>query len=180
MGQKFNKLQKEHHDFIREQKIFFSGTAAATGQVNVSPKGLDSLRIISDTRIVWLNYTGSGNETAAHLMQNPRMTIMFCSFGENPLILRLYGKAEILHEHDNLWEKYIAMFPETDGARQLFLLDITLVQSSCGFGVPFYEFKGERTKLAEWIKNKGDSIKNYRKEKNSLSLDGFSTDISDK
>ncbi|NQZ69864.1 MAG: pyridoxamine 5'-phosphate oxidase family protein, partial [Lentisphaeria bacterium] len=100
MGAKFPNLETKHIDFIEKQHLFFTGTAGAEGFVNVSPKGLDSFRIIDESTVVWLNLTGSGNETAAHVLENERMTIMFCSFAEQTLILRLYGNATVIHRQD--------------------------------------------------------------------------------
>ncbi len=169
-----NKLQ----EFIKKQKVFFVGTARSKGRVNISPKGMDTFRIINSTKIVWLNLTGSGNETAAHLLKNDRMTIMFCSFEEKPLILRLYGNASIYHERDEEFKTHITLFPRIMGSRQIIEMDVDLVQISCGFAVPFMDFKEERTQLSSWFKNKGvDGIKKYWEEKNTISIDGFETNI---
>ena len=178
MGKQFKQLDESHIKFIQNQKIFFTGTAGATGLVNVSPKGMDSFRVISAHEILWLNYTGSGNETAAHILQNPRMTVMFCSFTEEPLILRIYGTAQAVHPTDAEWQEKISFFGNPLGARQIFRLAIELVQTSCGFAVPFYEYKGERNSLVKWAENKGnEGIRDYWQEKNKTSLDGFPTGI---
>lgn len=178
MGQKFEKLEQSHIKFIDEQKIFFTGTAANTGLVNVSPKGMDSFRVLSPEKVIWLNYTGSGNETAAHIMQNPRMTIMFCSFEESPIILRIYGQARIIPIDTEEGKKILSLFHNLKGLRQIFELKIQMVQSSCGMGVPFYKYKGERNGLMEWFEVKGEErLSEYRQEKNKTSLDGFPTDI---
>ncbi|MEH6686868.1 MAG: pyridoxamine 5'-phosphate oxidase family protein [Halopseudomonas sabulinigri] len=176
MSQKYAELQAEHRDFIAEQHLFFVGSAAADGMVNVSPKGMDSLRVLGPNRLVWLNLTGSGNETAAHVLELPRMTIMFCSFDKQPLILRVYGKAEVVYPDHPKWPELIQQFPQYTGARQLFDLDIELVQTSCGFAVPFYEFKAERDTLTKWADGRGkDGVEAYWSEKNLLSLDGKDT-----
>ena len=122
--------------FIQEQPMFFVATAATDGRVNMSPKGMDSLRIIDNNHISWLNLSGSGNETAAHIRSNPRMTLMFCSVNEKPLILRVYGEATVLHPRDEQWESSLAQLPSIAGSRQIFNLKIDLVQTSCGTGVP--------------------------------------------
>ena len=147
MSDKCSELSKKLIDFIRAQHMFFVGTAGAEGAVNVSPKGLDSLRIISPTEVVWLNLTGSGNESAAHVLENQRMTLMFCSFDKQPLILRLYGKAEVIHPRDTDWQSLSDLFPPHPGARQVFRLRVSLVQTSCGYAVPHYAFKAERHTL---------------------------------
>ncbi|MEM1327882.1 MAG: pyridoxamine 5'-phosphate oxidase family protein [Bacteroidota bacterium] len=178
MGKQLKSITLQLADFISEQKIFFVGTAASEGTVNVSPKGMDSLRVMDANTVVWLNLTGSGNETAAHLLQNNRMTIMFCAFEGKPLILRLYGKAELYHERDQAFQEYMTLFPPNVGARQIIKLQVDLVQTSCGFAVPEMAFKGERTILENWAEKKGkEGIEAYWKEKNVKSLDGFETNI---
>ena len=178
MGAKFKDIPENIAEFIKEQHIFFVGTAGPEGRVNVSPKGMDSFRVINKNKIIWLNLTGSGNETAAHLLQNPRMTIMFCSFEKKPLILRLYGKAKIYHERDPEFHDYISHFPITPGSRQIIELDVDLVQTSCGYGVPFMDFVEERPTLRQWGENKGDEkIRKYWTDKNTESIDGFETKI---
>ncbi|GAB3649697.1 pyridoxamine 5'-phosphate oxidase family protein [Echinicola sediminis] len=178
MGKKIDVITEELQEFIEAQKIFFVGTAASEGRVNVSPKGTDAFRVIDKNKIVWLNLTGSGNETAAHLLKNPRMTIMFCAFEGKPLILRLYGVAEIYHKRDSGYHKYINLFPENVGARQIIEMEVDLVQTSCGFAVPFMDFKEERTTLNSWAEKQGEErIIEYWKNKNMESIDGFETKI---
>jgi hypothetical protein len=176
MGAKYQELKPEHIEFIEKQQIFFVATADENSRVNLSPKGLDSLRVVDNNLVVFLNKVGSGNETAAHIQygkDNPRMTIMFCSFADKPMILRLYGKAvEILPSYPN-FKQTLELFTDTVGARQLFALDIDLVQTSCGFGVPLFEFKGQRETLNGWAEQKGtESLQEYVKVKNCTSLDG--------
>ncbi|MEL6720212.1 MAG: pyridoxamine 5'-phosphate oxidase family protein [Bacteroidota bacterium] len=178
MGKQLSQITSSLQTFIEAQKMFFIGTADVDGRVNISPKGLDSLKVLSPNRVIWLNLTGSGNETAAHILQKNRMTIMFCAFEGNPLILRLYGQAKIHHETDEAWDELIGHFPEYLGARQIFDVQVDLVQTSCGFGVPFYSFEGHRDQLDKWSKNKGkEGIKDYWQNKNTVSLDGKETDI---
>jgi len=178
MGKKLPQLTQALQDFIKQQKIFFVGTAAAKGRVNISPKGMDTFYVLNDQEVLWLNLTGSGNETAAHVLEDSRMTIMFCSFEKNPLILRLYGEAEVFHERDQAFSEYINYFEETAGSRQIFKLNIDLVQTSCGFGVPFMDYKGERETLKVWAEQKGESgIKEYWTDKNQTSIDGLETGI---
>ncbi len=178
MGAKFQEIPEHISTFIKEQKIFFVGTAGPKGRVNVSPKGMDSFRVINENRVVWLNLTGSGNETAAHVLQNPRMTIMFCSFDKKPLILRLYGEAKVYHERDEEFQSYLKLFPETPGSRQIIELKVDLVQTSCGYGVPFMDYVDERPTLRQWGENKSEEkIRTYWTDKNSESIDGFETKI---
>jgi pyridoxamine 5'-phosphate oxidase-like protein len=181
MANQFDSITTELDKFIKEQKIYFVATAMDNGKVNLSPKGMDSFRILSPTKIMWLNLTGSGNETATHLLHNNRITIMFCSFDLKPLILRLYGTAKVYHPKDKEWDGFISIFPKNVGARQLIEVEIDLVQTSCGFAVPFMEYKGERNTLKQWADKKGeDGIKKYWEEKNEVSLDGIVTGINDK
>ena len=178
MGQKFTALETKHIDFIAKQKIYFVSTAADTGTVNLSPKGGDSLRVIDANTIAWLNHTGSGNESAAHVLINPRMTIMFCAFEGAPLILRAYGTAKVLHKGDAQWHEYINLFPDSIASRQIFLLDITKVQSSCGMSVPYFTYDSDRDDLAKWSDKRGkEGIESYWEKKNQQSIDGFDTEI---
>ena len=164
--------------FIEQQHLFFVGTAARDGRVNVSPKGMDTLRVVDKNRVIWMNLTGSGNETAAHLLDINRMTLMFCSFEEMPLILRLYGTAKTIHQREEEWSALQQLFPAYKGARQIFDMAVETVQTSCGYAVPFYDFKASRNRLVEWSENKGEEdITAYWKEKNSTSIDGFETGI---
>lgn len=178
MGKQFAALDLTTRKFIEEQKIFFVATAGCEGKVNVSPKGMDTLRILSDNRVLWLNLTGSGNETAAHLLENGRITIMFCAFEGKPLILRLYGTGRTIHPRDNNWDDLIQLFPELPGSRQLIDVSISMVQTSCGMGVPYFSFTGERQDLNRWAEKHGEeSLVEYRDKKNKLSLDGKETGL---
>jgi hypothetical protein len=156
MAKTFDSIDETQTEFIKAQKIFFVGIAAADGRVNVSPKGMDSLRVIDANKIVWLNLTGSGNETAAHLLKNNRMTIMFCASEDKPQILRLYGKAISYHVDEKQYKKYINLFPKIAGARQIMAMEVDLVQTSCGFAVPFMEYKEDRTQLKSWAEKQGE------------------------
>lgn len=181
MGQRYSEISDKHKQFIEAQKLFFVATATADSRVNVSPKGMDSLRVLGKNRVAWLNVTGSGNETAAHVQESPRMTIMFAAFDGNPVILRLYGTARAVHKHDPEWAVLSSLFPDTPGARQIFDLAVDLVQTSCGMAVPFFDYAGEREQLNEWAVKKGaEGIAEYWREKNQISLDGKPTNICDK
>jgi hypothetical protein len=178
MSEHFERLSEKHIEFIEKQNIYFVGTAETEGFVNVSPKGMDSFRVINSSRVVWLNLTGSGNETATHLLENSRMTIMFCSFDKQPLILRLYGQAKIIHPRDKAWDELCRGFPSFIGARQFFELDIELVQTSCGYAVPFYDLKGERPTLTKFADNEGrEGIEKYWERNNTISINGKDTGI---
>ncbi len=139
---------------------------------------MDSLRILDKNRVIWLNLTGSGNETAAHIQEMSRMTIMLAAFEGNPLILRLYGTAKAVHKNDVAWDELYAHFDPLAGARQIFDLTIDLVQSSCGMAVPFFDYSEERSLLEKWAIKKGDAgLEEYWQEKNQYSLDGKPTHI---
>jgi hypothetical protein len=178
MGQRFPSMTEKHIEFIAGQKLFFVATATETSRVNLSPKGGDSFRVLDANRVVWLNYTGSGNETAAHLQIHPRMTVMFCAFDGDPLILRLYGIARAIHRNDPDWSEFVTHFPENPGARQVIEMRVELVQTSCGWSVPLFEHKGDRTMLDDWARSRGeDGLREYWTKKNLLSLDGLETGI---
>ena len=178
MSKFYTSIDEKLQEFIERQKLFFVGTAGSEGRVNVSPKGMDSLRILDANRLIWLNLTGSGNETAAHVLEDPRMTLMFCSFEGSPLILRVYGKARAIHPRDGEWVEYISRFPDFPGSRQMFLLDIESAQTSCGFAVPNFQYQGDREDLVYWTEKIGEEgVKNYWKEKNQQSIDGKPTEI---
>ncbi len=178
MAKFYTEIPDDIAAFIKKQPIFFVGTAAAEGTVNVSPKGMDTFRILDKKRVLWLNLTGSGNETAAHLLQNNRITIMFCAFEDKPQILRLYGTAKVYHKTDSKWNEFLVLFPKIAGTRQFIEITIDRIQTSCGYAVPFMEYKGEREQLKNWAEKQGDErLDNYRKEKNTISIDGFDTGL---
>lgn len=181
MGQRFDKLSEKHMQFIAQQRIFFVATATSDSRVNVSPKGMNSLRVLDANRIAWLNVTGSGNETSAHVQQAPRMTIMFCAFDGPPLILRAYGKARVIHQGDAEWNDLYATFKPLPGARQIFDVAIDLVQSSCGMAVPNFSYVGDRELLNNWATHQGaEGVRQYWTEKNQMSIDAIPTHIVDK
>ena len=178
MAQQYDEISARLAEFIANQHIFFVGTAARDGRVNVSPKGLDSLRVLGPNRVVWLNGTGSGNETAAHLRDVNRMTLMFCSFERQPMILRLYGTATEVQPDEAEWDSLVGLFPPMLGSRQIYDVSVDLVQTSCGYGVPFMEFAGERPLMEQWAEKKGpEGLEAYQREKNVSSIDGFPTGL---
>lgn len=166
--------------FVKRQPLFFVATADLTGRVNLSPKGMDTLRVVNDTRIVWLNLTGSGNETAAHVRATGRMTLMFCAFEGHAMILRLYGQAKVFHPRDVEWQDMVTAFPEIAGSRQIFDLTIDLVQTSCGTGVPIMEYERPRadTELVPFYAEMGEEgVEEYWRRKNVTSIDGKPTGV---
>lgn len=174
------KLNNTLIAFIEKQHLFFVATAAPDGRVNLSPKGMDSLRVKGPNRIVWLSVTGSGNETAAHLLESPRMTLMFCAFEGDARILRTYGTARVIHPKDPDWEEYASDFPRMAGSRQIFDMQADLVQTSCGTGVPLMTFDTQRggDELLPYFDEMGeDGVRDYWQRKNKLSLDGKPTGI---
>jgi len=180
MAKFYDHLEPQLIEFIDTQKMFFTGTAAQDGRVNVSPKGTDSLRVLSPNKIAWLNLTGSGNETAAHLKLVNRITLMFCAFEGKPLILRVYGTAKTIHKQDTEWNEYITHFGEIHGARNIFLVEISSVQTSCGFAVPYMDYKEDRQILTDWAAKKSEEeLTDYWTLKNVESIDGFPTGIFD-
>ena len=176
MARQFDTLTSQHIEFIEAQKMFFVATSAPETKINLSPKGLESFHVVDSTKVIWLNVTGSGNETAAHVLVNPQMTLMFCAFEGKPMILRIYGAAKCIQRGDEQWDQYIDLFQHKAGARQIFEVSLEMVQTSCGFGVPLYAFQGPRGMMDKWAKDKGEEgIKEYWKEKNMISIDGKPT-----
>jgi len=174
------ELDDRFTQFIEAQKMFFVATAAADGRVNMSPKELDSLSILAPDRIVWLNLTGSGNETAAHLRALNRITLMFTAFEGKPMTLRVYGTARVLHPRDDGWDDLIGLFDTMAGSRQLVDVAIDRVEASCGSGVPLYAYQGQRgdTQLVPFYAKMGEAkVREYWRIKNTESIDGFATGI---
>ena len=176
MATQHDHLSEALIQFIADQHIFFCATAGPSGQVNLSPKGMDSLRVLGPNRIVWRNLTGSGNETAGHLAQINRMTLMWCGFEAKPMILRTYGTAKTLHLRDEGFADLNGLFPASDGARQIYDVTVEMVQTSCGYAVPFMDYAGERDVLRKWAEDKGpDGISDYWDTRNRETIDGAPT-----
>lgn len=181
MGKFFAALTPAHREFIAAQHVFFVATAPGSGRVNLSPKGLDTFRVLTAGRVGYLDLTGSGNETAAHVRENGRVTFMFCALAGDPLILRIYGRGRIVRPRHAEWAELRPLFgaPQS-GERQLLIADIESVQTSCGFGVPCYDYAGDRTRMAEWAQRKGEAgVAAYWAEKNTRSIDGLPSGILD-
>ena len=181
MAKQFAHIEPAHAAFIAQQHVFFTASAAATGRVNVSPRGTDAFRVLDPNSVAYLDQTGSGNETAAHLRASGRLTVMFCGFEAAPMILRLYGQGRSLPRGTPEYDALLAAAydnQETPGARQIIRLEIDLVQTSCGYGVPLFDYKQDRPTLRRWAENKGEAaVAAYRHQKNVLSLDGFETGV---
>jgi hypothetical protein len=181
MAKLFDCITQELQDFIAAQPLFFVATAPLSlmGHVNLSPKGLDSFRILSTHRVAYLDLTGSGNETSAHLQENGRITFMFCAFQDPPCILRLYGRGSTVLPTAPEWPDLYLLFPPTPGTRQIVIAEIERVQTSCGFGVPLLEHQNQRDILVQWARTKGEpGIRAYQQQKNQMSIDGLSTPLS--
>jgi hypothetical protein len=178
MAKFFDYINDHHRAFIEKQKIFFTASAplSASGHVNLSPKGSDSLRVLSENRVAYMDIVGSGNETSAHLLENGRITLMFCAFEGPPNILRLYGKGYTVLPGDEGWKTLSPHFNIWLSTRQIIVAEIDMVQTSCGFSVPLYDYTGERDQAIKWAENKGEEgLELYKREKNRISLDGLPT-----
>jgi hypothetical protein len=179
MGDRFPSLADKHREFISRQRIFFAASAAPNARVNISPRGTDAFAVIDESTVVYLDRTGSGNETAAHLKADGRLTIMFCAFDGPPNILRLYGRGEVLRRGTPAYATLLRTAfdsAEPTGARQIVRLHVDLVQTSCGYGAPQFDYRGERPSLDNWARSKGEEgLEAYRREKNMVSIDGLPT-----
>jgi Pyridoxamine 5'-phosphate oxidase len=180
MGEQYDQITSSLQSFIQAQTVFFVATAPLSeqGHINLSPKGYDTFRILSPHQVAYLDITGSGNETSAHLAENGRITFMFCAFQGAPKILRLYGKGETVLPGAEQWEELMARFPSYPGIRQIILVSIDLVRTSCGYGVPLMELQKDRETLKRWAASKGEEgLADYRDTNNSKSLDGLPTPL---
>ena len=177
----FEHITEKIQAVIEAQHMFFVATAPldAEGHVNLSPKGYDCFRILSPNKVAYLDLTGSGNETSAHLLENRRITFMFCSFEGPADIIRLYGKGHVVLPDSPEWPGLIAHFEPKLGMRQIIVADIDRVQTSCGYAVPFYDYQGDRDTWEKWADNKGseEALCAYRAEKNVVSIDGLPTPL---
>ncbi|KAA3611382.1 MAG: pyridoxamine 5'-phosphate oxidase family protein [Calditrichaeota bacterium] len=169
----YSQLDESHFQFIKQQKMFFVASAPESGRINLSPKGIDTFRCLDQNSAIYLDFTGSGNETCAHILENGRLTFMFCSFDKRPNILRLYGTGSMIYPGDGAWDDLYSKFEDYAGVRQIIKMQIESVQTSCGFGVPLYEFIAERQTLEKSSQHKGEAgLVKYRFEKNRQSIDG--------
>ena len=179
MAKFFSELSAKLQDFIAAQKIYFVASAPLKGRVNLSPKGMDTFRVLGPARVAYLDCTGSGNETAAHLAENGRITFMFCAFTDAPLILRLYGTGRAVRPRDPEWSQLRPLFGRPlAGERQLIVAEIESVQTSCGFAVPLFEYESDRNQLVAWAEKKTpDGIAAYWAQNNQTSIDGLPTGL---
>lgn len=178
MGEVHSELPADLQAFLERQHVFFVATAPLSpdAHVNVSPKGLDALKVLSPHEIGYLDLTGSGNETSAHILENGRVTVMACAFEGPPNILRIYGRGSVHLPGSSRWEELRPRFPDLEGARQIVTVRVERVQTSCGYAVPLMEFKDHRTMLTKWAAVKGaEGLEQYRMEKNEASIDGLAT-----
>ncbi len=176
MAKFYSELTEALQSFIAEQHVFFTATAPHQGRINLSPKGIDTLRCLDAHTVAYLDLTGSGNETSAHLIENGRMTMMFCSFSDRPLILKLYGTGRVIRSIDPDWNALYAQFKPIAGARQIIEMQIESAQTSCGNGVPIYEFVEERSAIVTWAEKKGQAgLEQYWRDKNQVTIDGLPT-----
>ena len=176
MSKQYERLDDRLIDFIGRQHVFFVGTApdSPEGRLNLSPKGLDTLRVLGPNTVAYLDLIGSGIETVAHLRQNGRITLMFCAFEGRPLIVRLYGRGRVAEPGDPDWGGLMGHFPEYPGTRSVIVVDIDTIADSCGFAVPLYEYQGERSQLVAYAEKKGpDAMEKYKSQKNRASIDGL-------
>jgi hypothetical protein len=180
MGKVLDEIDHNLAEFIAAQPLFFVATAplAAEGHINLSPKGLDTCRVLGPHQVAYLDLTGSGNETSAHLLENQRITFLFCAFSGPPKILRLYGHGRCVLPTSTEWPELSAHFPQLAGVRQIIVAMIERVQTSCGFAVPLLDFVGQRSALTDWADCKGaEGLRSYQQTKNVRSIDGLPTSL---
>jgi hypothetical protein len=183
MGKFFDTINESHRIFIEKQKMFFTASAPLSGEghVNLSPKGMDSFRILSNNRVAYMDIVGCWNEKYAHILENGRITFMFCAFDGPPNILRLYGNGYTVLPVDEEWQQLAPLFKLQLATRQIIVANIHKIQTSCGFSVPYYEYEGERNHAQLWAENKGaEGLEAYKQQKNRISLDGLPTSLFDK
>ncbi|MFN8050878.1 MAG: pyridoxamine 5'-phosphate oxidase family protein [Acidimicrobiales bacterium] len=176
MGKSFDALTDEHIEWIGRQHLFFVASAPldAAGHVNLSPKGYDTFRVVDESTVAYLDLTGSGVETIAHLRENGRLTVMFCAFEGRPRILRIYGTGTAVRADDEGFDALSARFGSPSGLRSIITLAVERVGDSCGFSVPFLEYAGERETLVQWSDRKDQSeLGAYWNDRNAVSIDGL-------
>jgi len=176
MGSNFVELDEGLREFIAEQRIFFVASAPLSpqGHLNLSPKGLDSFRILGPRQVAYLDLTGSGVETIAHVRENGRLVLMFCAFSGRPRIVRLHGRGRAIEPEDESWNECSRHFPVYPGVRSVVAMDVERISDSCGYGVPLFDYAGERRQLADWAERKGpEGIACYKATKNRQSIDGL-------
>ncbi len=176
MGKLYTEIVPDVVEFIRAQRIFFVATAPAgdAGHINLSPKGWDTFRVLDPRRVAYVDLTGSGIETVAHVRENKRITFMFCAFEGAPRILRLYGRGQVVEPGDASFAELSRRLPALDGTRAIIHVAIDRVADSCGYAVPRYQYQGDRAQLRDWTEHKGaEGLARYQAEKNAESIDGL-------
>lgn len=176
MAKFYSAITPELRSFMEAQHLFFTASATDRSRINLSPKGMDTFRMLDEHTVAYLDLTGSGNETAAHLKHDGRLTIMFCSFDASPRILRLYGQGRLVFPRDAEWAALHSQFPTQAGERQIVVMAVESLQTSCGFGVPLYEYVAERPALRDFAEKKGhEGLVAYRWKNNRVSIDGLAS-----
>jgi hypothetical protein len=175
MGRTYDTLDEPLIGFLRAQHVFFVATAPADGgHVNVSPKGLDTFTVLDPRTVAYLDLTGSGVETIAHVRQNGRITLLFCAFEGPPRIVRLYGRGRVTPIGTAVFDEMAARFPSHPNARTVITVALDRIADSCGYGIPRYRYEGERSQLLDWAARKGpEGVAAYRDERNLESIDGL-------
>ena len=176
MGKTIDRIDEDLRAFINAQSLFFVSTAplAHDGHVNLSPKGLDSLRVLDERTVAYLDLVGSGIETVAHLRENGRIVLLWCAFEGPPKIVRLHGQGEVIEPADERFDELLAMFPAYPGVRSVIRVQCDRISTSCGLAVPRFEYRGQRTQLVDWADQQGpDKIVAYQRAKNCHSIDGL-------
>ena len=175
MGKVYESINAAQRDFISQQKLFFVGSAPSSeGHVNISPKGMDSFRVLGDNTVAYLDVTGSGAETIAHVRENGRLVIMFCAFEGRPMILRLHGQAEVIERGNDRFATLATNFPELPGTRSIIVLNVNRVADSCGWNIPLYSFEGSRDYYDNYVDKVGhEGLRKGQLEKNMQSIDGL-------
>jgi hypothetical protein len=176
MGKIRSEIDDEARRFIEAQHVFFVASAPldTAGHVNLSPKGLDTFHILGPTTVAYVDFTGSGVETIAHLKENGRIVLMFCAFQGPPDVFRLYGHGRVVEPHQAEFAALAESFPDHENARSIVVVELTRVTDSCGYGVPLFKYEGERTQLHAWARHRGpEGLRAYREEKNRRSIDGL-------
>jgi hypothetical protein len=176
MGKVRDEIDPPLANFMQQQNVFFVATAPTSrdGHINLSPKGLDTFRILDPKTVVYLDFVGSGVETIAHLKENARIVLMFCAFQGPPNVVRLHGRGHAFERSSADFPELLALFPPYEGVRAIVRVDLTRISDSCGYGVPLLKYEGERTQLRAWAQKKGpEGLKEYRERKNRYSIDGL-------
>jgi hypothetical protein len=176
LGKIYPAIDESLAQFIHAQKVFFVGSAPldANGHVNLSPKGLDTLRVLDPSNVAYLDLTGSGIETIAHVKENGRIVLMFCAFEGPPRILRIHGRGRVVEPRQNEFSSLAAHFPEYNGTRAIIVVQVARISDSCGYGVPLLKYEGERSQLSAWASKLGpEGLHEYRMKKNRRSIDGI-------